>query len=91
MNENVLFFKQYPLAPGQKIHIEDGPRKGDWLVIKVDEKRLCSAARFLEPRSPGIASVISAKNGKPNFRPRIKHLQVLCPQDQELILINATS
>ncbi|WP_339133643.1 MAG: hypothetical protein WGN25_13315 [Candidatus Electrothrix sp. GW3-4] len=40
MNENVLFFKQYPLAPGQKIHIEDGPRKGDWLVIKVDEKKV---------------------------------------------------
>lgn len=36
----VLFFKRYPLAPGQKIHIEDGPRKGDWLVTEVDEKKV---------------------------------------------------
>lgn len=38
MSENVLFFKRYPLTPGQKIHIEDGPRRGDWLVIGIDEK-----------------------------------------------------
>ena len=40
MEENVLFFRRYPLTPGQKIHIEDGPRKGDWLVIGVDEKKV---------------------------------------------------
>ncbi|WLE97172.1 MAG: hypothetical protein QTN59_21175 [Candidatus Electrothrix communis] len=40
MNEKVLFFKRYPFVPGQKIHIEDGPRKGDWLVIGADEKKV---------------------------------------------------
>lgn len=40
MSEHVLFFKRYPLAPGQKIHIQDGQRKGDWLVIRVDEKKV---------------------------------------------------
>ncbi|MCI5167634.1 MAG: hypothetical protein D3903_16475 [Candidatus Electrothrix sp. GM3_4] len=40
MSEKVLFFKRYPFAPGQKIHIEDGPRKGDWLVTGVDEKKI---------------------------------------------------
>ena len=40
MSEKVLFFKQYPFTPGQKIHIQDGPRKGDWLVIGVDKKKV---------------------------------------------------
>ncbi|MGB5684635.1 MAG: hypothetical protein WBM35_02395 [Candidatus Electrothrix sp.] len=40
MSETVLFCKRYPFTPGQKIHIEDGPRKGDWLVIGVDEKKV---------------------------------------------------
>jgi hypothetical protein len=40
MIEKVLFFRPYPFAPGQKIHIEDGPRRGDWLVIAVDERKM---------------------------------------------------
>ena len=40
MSEKVLFFKRYPFAPGQKIHIQDGPRKGDWLVTGIDEKKV---------------------------------------------------
>ena len=40
MTEKVLFFRPYPFAPGQKIHIEDGPRRGDWLVIAVDERKV---------------------------------------------------
>lgn len=39
MQETVIFFKRYPLSPGQKIHIEDGPRRGDWIVTTVDEKK----------------------------------------------------
>ncbi|MCI5221915.1 MAG: hypothetical protein D3924_04405 [Candidatus Electrothrix sp. AR4] len=40
MAETVVFFKRYPFTPGQKIHIEDGPRKGDWTVTAVDEKKV---------------------------------------------------
>ncbi len=40
MKEEVVFFRQFPFVPGQKIHIEDGPRKGDWEVIGVDEKEV---------------------------------------------------
>ncbi len=34
----VTFFRQYPFTPGQKIHILDGPRRGDWEVVAADEK-----------------------------------------------------
>lgn len=34
----VAFFRQYPFTPGQKIHIVDGPRRGDWEVVAADEK-----------------------------------------------------
>jgi hypothetical protein len=40
MIEKVIFFRPYPFAPGQKIHLEDGPRRGDWLVIAVDERKV---------------------------------------------------
>lgn len=40
MSDNVLFFKRFPFETGQKIHITDGPRKGDWEVIAVDEKKM---------------------------------------------------
>ena len=33
-------FAQYPFQVGQKIHIADGPRKGDWEVIAVDGKKV---------------------------------------------------
>lgn len=36
--ERVAVFRQYPFAPGQKIHIADGPRKGDWEVVAADAK-----------------------------------------------------
>lgn len=32
----VHFFKTFPFQIGQKIHIEDGPRHGDWLVVDVE-------------------------------------------------------
>ena len=40
MSEQVLFFAVYPLAAGQKLHIADGPRKGDWEVVKAGEKKV---------------------------------------------------
>ena len=32
---NVLIFRPYSLQSGQKIHIEGGPRRGDWEVMEV--------------------------------------------------------
>jgi hypothetical protein len=40
MTETVLFFRPYPFTAGQKIHIEDGPRRGDWVVIAMDERKM---------------------------------------------------
>jgi len=34
---DVTRFKPYPFKTGQKIHIDDGPRKGDWEVIGVSK------------------------------------------------------
>jgi len=36
----VTEFKQYPFVVGEKIFIKDGPRKGDWEVISVGEKKV---------------------------------------------------
>jgi len=38
--EKVAFFKPYPFAVGQKIHIEEGPRRGDWEVIGVSDRKV---------------------------------------------------
>jgi hypothetical protein len=40
MAEQVIFFRRYPFIAGQKLHIEDGPRRGDWLVAEVSEKKV---------------------------------------------------
>lgn len=40
MKVQVQRFAQYPFQAGQKIHIADGPRKGDWEVVSVDEKKV---------------------------------------------------
>jgi hypothetical protein len=37
---NVLEFRPYPFQVGQKIHIDGGPRRGDWEVIGVGEKKV---------------------------------------------------
>jgi len=34
----VTRFRQYPLTIGQKIHIKDGPRQGDWEVVSAHER-----------------------------------------------------
>jgi hypothetical protein len=37
---NVTIFRPYPFEVGQKITIERGPRRGDWQVIGVDERKV---------------------------------------------------
>ncbi|MGD2268955.1 MAG: hypothetical protein PVI06_01035 [Desulfobacterales bacterium] len=37
---NVTFFRPYPFTIGQKINIEEGPRKGDWEVIGVSDRKV---------------------------------------------------
>jgi len=36
----IVEFTRYPFEVGERIHISDGPRKGDWEVISVDEKKV---------------------------------------------------
>lgn len=36
----VTIFKRYDLEVGQKINIADGPRRGDWLVIGIDDRKM---------------------------------------------------
>ena len=36
----VSIFKPYPFAKGQKIHIDGGPRRGDWEVVAVTERKV---------------------------------------------------
>lgn len=36
----VSVFAPYPFEEGQKIHIADGPRRGDWEVIGVTERKV---------------------------------------------------
>ena len=36
----VILFKPYPMAVGQKIHIDGGARGGDWEVIGVSERKV---------------------------------------------------
>lgn len=37
---NVMVFRSYPFEVGQKIHIEGGPRNGDWEVIGVSDRKV---------------------------------------------------
>ena len=36
----VIVFKPYPFKVGQKLHIDGGPRNGDWLVIGVSDQKV---------------------------------------------------
>jgi hypothetical protein len=36
----VVVFRPYPFRTGQKIHIESGPRRGDWEVVGVGERKV---------------------------------------------------
>ena len=37
---DVTVFKPYPFRVGQKIKIIDGPRKGDWEVVAVTDRKV---------------------------------------------------
>lgn len=37
---NVTIFQPYSFSKGQKIHIESGPRKGDWEVIGLTDTKV---------------------------------------------------
>jgi hypothetical protein len=38
--ERVTIFKPYPFEVGHKIFIEDGPRRGDWEVIGISDRKV---------------------------------------------------
>ena len=38
--DKVTIFQPYPLRVGQKIRIDGGPRRGDWHVVGVGEKKV---------------------------------------------------
>ena len=38
--DTVLILRPYPVRVGQKITIEAGPRRGDWEIIGVDDRKL---------------------------------------------------
>ena len=38
--DRVLVFRPYPLQVGQKIYIEGGPRRGDWEVVGVGDRKV---------------------------------------------------
>lgn len=35
----IVMFRPYPFKVGEKIHIEGGPRDGDWEVIDIGERK----------------------------------------------------
>jgi len=40
MQTNVTVFTPYPFILGEKIHISQGPRHGDWTVAGLDDKKV---------------------------------------------------
>lgn len=36
----VITFKPYPFEAGEKIHIDGGPRNGDWEVLDVTDRKV---------------------------------------------------
>jgi len=40
MYASVTIFTPYPFTVGEKIHISEGPRHGDWLVAGLDDKKI---------------------------------------------------
>lgn len=37
---DVVLFRPYPFQVGHKLHIEGGPRGGDWEVVGVSERKV---------------------------------------------------
>lgn len=40
MKEKVIFFRPFPFQVGQKLHIDSGPRSGDWEVTGATERKV---------------------------------------------------
>ncbi len=38
--DKVVYFELYPFSVGQRLNIKGGPRKGDWEVIGVSDKKI---------------------------------------------------
>ena len=38
--QTVTLFRPYDFGVGQKIHIESGPRKGDWEVVGMTDRKI---------------------------------------------------
>jgi len=38
--QSVTIFKPYEFVMGQKIYIEGGPRRGDWEVVGLDDRKV---------------------------------------------------
>lgn len=36
----VTIFTPYPFTIGEKIHISEGPRHGDWIVAELDDRKV---------------------------------------------------
>ena len=60
----VAMFRPYPFQAGQKIHIETGPRKGDWEVIGVSDRKVELRCPFHYESLSGPDSVILWKTVK---------------------------
>jgi hypothetical protein len=39
-DKTVAIFRPYPFQVGQKIYIEDGPRRGDWEVVGLSDRKV---------------------------------------------------
>ena len=55
-DEKVTIFRPHPLAVGQKLRIEGGPRGGDWEVIGVTDRKVrlrCPVSGKEVDRNPG--------------------------------------
>jgi hypothetical protein len=38
--DKVIIFNPYPFEVGQKIYIDGGPRKGDWEVVGISDRKV---------------------------------------------------
>ena len=38
--DKVVFFEPYPFVMGQRLNIRSGPRKGDWEVVGVTDRKV---------------------------------------------------
>jgi len=38
--DKVIIFKPYPFEVGHKIHIDGGPRQGDWEVVGISDRKV---------------------------------------------------